>query len=245
MARGDHLIVPLVCGTTHHGIDVGDGTVIHWSGIWRSVEDTVQDQLFAKQNGMIRQESLDQFARGLAVSVRHYENSLSPDEVVTRAQSRLGEKGYDLTRNNCEHFACWCKTDRHHSSQVWIAHRVVHRTAAMAARLSASRAAKMGIRSLTRSATPWLLAAEGAQLVTELTAAQIKPHAPEQAEKLGRRVGLVASMGVGALTGTIAGPVGVAIGAMTGAGTWIASDQAGQRVANWIQGRVSPQLSDR
>ncbi len=239
MARGDHLVVPLVCGTTHHGIDLGDGTVIHWSGVWRSVEDTIPDQLFAKQNGTISQQPLEEFSRGMTVTVRHYENAHSAEEVVARAQSRIGEKGYDLTKNNCEHFACWCKTGQHHSAQVWIAHRIVQRTAAAAARLSVSRATKIGIRSLTRGATPWLLAAEGAQLVTELTAAQVNPHAPEKAEKLGRRVGLVASVGVGALTGTVGGPIGVALGAITGAGTWIASDHAGQRAVEWIQGKVT------
>ena len=32
--------------------------------------------------------------------------------------SRLGEQRYNLLFNNCEHFAHWCKTGRHRSSQV-------------------------------------------------------------------------------------------------------------------------------
>ena len=39
-------------------------------------------------------------------------------EVVSRAESRLGENGYNLFGNNCEHFAHWCKTGRHRSAQV-------------------------------------------------------------------------------------------------------------------------------
>ena len=31
---------------------------------------------------------------------------------------RLGEQDYNLLFNNCEHFANWCKTGRHRSSQV-------------------------------------------------------------------------------------------------------------------------------
>jgi hypothetical protein len=31
---------------------------------------------------------------------------------------RLGEQNYNLLFNNCEHFAHWCKTGRHRSSQV-------------------------------------------------------------------------------------------------------------------------------
>ncbi len=238
MARGDHLVVPLVCGTTHHAIDMGDGTVIHWSGIWRGVDDALPDQLVAKQNGTIRQEPLDQFTRGIMATVRVYESSLSVDDVVARAQSRLGEQGYHLADNNCEHFASWCKTGRHHSSQVWLVHRIVERSAAIAARLGVSRATRIGMRGLSRGAMPWLLAAEGVQLATELAAAQMNPHAPEKAEQLGRRVGLAAAMGVGAMTGTVGGPVGVAVGAMAGAGTWMASDQAGQRAAQWIRKAV-------
>ena len=33
-----------------------------------------------------------------------------PDEVCKRAYNRLGEKGYSVVKNNCEHFASWCKT---------------------------------------------------------------------------------------------------------------------------------------
>lgn len=42
----------------------------------------------------------------------------SGDETVRRARSRLGEGGYNLALNNCEHFAVWCKTGVKDSSQV-------------------------------------------------------------------------------------------------------------------------------
>ena len=44
----------------------------------------------------------------------------SPEETVERALSQLGEgKGeYDLVKNNCEHFAIWCKTGVKESIQV-------------------------------------------------------------------------------------------------------------------------------
>ena len=32
----------------------------------------------------------------------------SENEIVRRAYSRIGEKGYYLIFNNCEHFARWC-----------------------------------------------------------------------------------------------------------------------------------------
>ncbi len=42
----------------------------------------------------------------------------SPEETVARAESRIGEKNYNLPVNNCEHFALWCKTGVHESTQV-------------------------------------------------------------------------------------------------------------------------------
>lgn len=42
----------------------------------------------------------------------------SPEETVERAESQLGKGKYNLVVNNCEHFAVWCKTGVHESSQV-------------------------------------------------------------------------------------------------------------------------------
>jgi len=42
----------------------------------------------------------------------------SPEETVKRAESQLGKGDYNLVFNNCEHFAVWCKTGVHESSQV-------------------------------------------------------------------------------------------------------------------------------
>ena len=41
----------------------------------------------------------------------------SPEETVARARSKLGEHGYNLLLNNCEHFALWCKTGIAQSAQ--------------------------------------------------------------------------------------------------------------------------------
>ena len=42
----------------------------------------------------------------------------SAAETVKRARSRIGEHGYNLLLNNCEHFAVWCKTGVEKSDQV-------------------------------------------------------------------------------------------------------------------------------
>jgi hypothetical protein len=51
--------------------------------------------------------------------VSYPEDSCSAAGVtLRRAMGRLGEQNYNLLFNNCEHFAHWCKTGRHRSSQV-------------------------------------------------------------------------------------------------------------------------------
>ena len=42
----------------------------------------------------------------------------SPEETVQRAESRLGERNYNIATNNCEHFAIWCKTGISESTQI-------------------------------------------------------------------------------------------------------------------------------
>jgi hypothetical protein len=106
MAVGDHIYVKRGA-YTHHGVCVSETTVIHFSG-----------EPGSKQDATIRQDSLDQFAGGGLIRVRAYGVRLDIDETLARARSRVGESGYHLFANNCEHFAAWCVADRHNSGQV-------------------------------------------------------------------------------------------------------------------------------
>jgi hypothetical protein len=122
MKPGDHLVVPLFLGLTHHGVYVGGGRVVHWdSGVRGRVG------LFALICGptkaRIRETSLARFASGNRPRVRRYRLSLDGETVAARAQARVGERGYDLFVNNCEQLATWCKTGRHSSRQVHAACR--------------------------------------------------------------------------------------------------------------------------
>lgn len=103
MAKGDHIYIN--CGAyTHHGIDCGDGTAIHYTG------EMLQ--------GVISRTSMDAFTFGNVVFVRQYDIYDLSDIVILRAESRLNEDKYNLIFNNCEHFATWCKTGKHDSEQV-------------------------------------------------------------------------------------------------------------------------------
>ena len=102
MATADHLQVPRQHGLfLHHGIDLGDGTVAHYL-----------------EGREILRSSLDDFSQGQPVSVVPHAQCSPQGVTLRRAMGRIGEQNYNLLFNNCEHFANWCKTGRHHSAQV-------------------------------------------------------------------------------------------------------------------------------
>lgn len=93
---------------THHGIGIGEGKVIHFSGF--------EDDLMT---GPIEITSLEDFAGEGEVQVKIYdEREYRAGDAVARAYQRLGEEGYDIWDNNCEHFVAWCITGENHSPQV-------------------------------------------------------------------------------------------------------------------------------
>jgi hypothetical protein len=106
MAKSDHIKV-WRGSYWHHGIDVGDGHVIHFTG-----------GLGHKKNAVIKKTIIKTFQRGRECLTVRYAQSLVPDVVIERAYSLLGQANYSLFFNNCEHFACYCKTGRKESEQV-------------------------------------------------------------------------------------------------------------------------------
>jgi hypothetical protein len=67
---------------------------------------------------MVRLRPLADFARGAVVRTAQYGERLSAEESVARAESMIGQCGYDLFSNNCEHFVTWCVTGERHSAQI-------------------------------------------------------------------------------------------------------------------------------
>lgn len=126
---GDHVFVRRL-GFTHHGVEVADGNVIHFTGTPGS-----------KRNATIRCDSLETFRGRGQVRVRHYAQRLEPADAVAQAESKLGQSGYNLYANNCEHFARWCVTSKHQSSQV----EVLGATGGVVASTTAAAAGGVGV----------------------------------------------------------------------------------------------------
>jgi len=103
---GSHLVTRRAF-YSHHGIYSGEGRVIHYGGFALGV-----------RRRPVEEVSLERFAHGHRIRIRHDRRCFNREEVVERAQSRLGENRYDVLRNNCEHFCAWALRDETHSRQV-------------------------------------------------------------------------------------------------------------------------------
>lgn len=107
IALGAHLVTQRA-GYSHHGIYVGNGKVIHYSGLCTSLH-----------RGPVEEVTLERFAAGHQIVISHdRQTRYSGVEAVERARSRLGENDYRLLTNNCEHFCTWCVCGKGRSEQV-------------------------------------------------------------------------------------------------------------------------------
>jgi hypothetical protein len=112
----DHIKTPRAGGVyTHHGIYISDKEVIHFAS-----EDS--DNLLGNGNEVIN-TNLDTFLKGGELLVREYSADektklFDADHIITFARSCVGDDGYNLVVNNCEHFCNKCTMDEHRSQQV-------------------------------------------------------------------------------------------------------------------------------
>jgi hypothetical protein len=90
----------------HYGVFIGNGNVIEYSSKTGKIQDA--------------QVTLNPMSKSFS---KYYiyklkDNKYTPEEIVARANSRVGEKKYDLIGNNCENFAVWCQTNVSKSYQI-------------------------------------------------------------------------------------------------------------------------------
>lgn len=105
-------LVNLVSSYRHYGIDIGDGSVVHFTGkdLMLTNDATVQLTL-GEQFSQGREYKIDIIVRP----------KYDGETVVRRAMNKVDSDfgGYDLLRNNCEHFANWCAAGERTSRQVF------------------------------------------------------------------------------------------------------------------------------
>ena len=124
----------------HFGIYIGNGKVIHYASLDGDISEENEireawiDQFldgatkfysidFERINRDIRRKKiLDSGISTLAELKKRFQEGTeysiySPKETIKRAKSKIGEHRYNLLKNNCEHFAFWCKTGEKECNQ--------------------------------------------------------------------------------------------------------------------------------
>ena len=99
----------------HHGIYVGEDEVIQFGLPF--------DMLRPKEEVKVLKSNMEQFLQGGFLEVRVFdrkEKQLKNDDkkIIELALSKLGEDGYDIVHNNCEHFVNFCIFNKKESEQV-------------------------------------------------------------------------------------------------------------------------------
>lgn len=115
--KGDHIRVKRYDGLyAHHGIYVSDEEVIHFTG-------TGDDSVLDWSQCRVIKTSLARFLAGGTLEVKEYTDDefsdlYSVEQIVQYARFCLGDSGYHLIFNNCEHFANACTLGAYRSHQV-------------------------------------------------------------------------------------------------------------------------------
>lgn len=114
-SKGNHIKVDRGL-YTHHGVYISNDEIIHFTG---REEDSVLD--WSKPE--VIKTDLSYFLKDGELEVKEYTDDelqdLYPvDHIVAYARACLGDKGYNLVFNNCEHFANVCTLGRFRSRQV-------------------------------------------------------------------------------------------------------------------------------
>lgn len=221
MARGDHFFVwrkhkgiPF----QHHAIDVGEAAVHLSDGHGGVATPGVASDQF-----VVQRTSLESVSRGGRdrIHVVSHPQPRSADDIVERALSQVGRRGYHVVFDNCEHFAWWCVTDRNESRQVSVA---CERLGAVSVKVIAAGTARaagaIGTRRIVRGATPMLLVADAAQWVTEAGGHHVGLRDANKRKQAGRAIGITTAIGVGACAGPI--------GCLVAGSLWAAGELAGE-----------------
>lgn len=99
----------------HHGIYINDEEIIQFGLPF--------DVLKPKEEVRVIKSDINDFLQGGFLEVRVYDKKEKKlknkdEDVIKIAISKLGEGGYDIVHNNCEHFANYCIFNKKESKQI-------------------------------------------------------------------------------------------------------------------------------
>ena len=101
---------------THHGIFISEDSVIHFAPPGNT-------DVLDPSKARVINTPLNEFLKGGVLEVRVYtdeelKRKRSPKAIVAEALAHLGEGGYNIISNNCEHFSNLCAFGKKESNQV-------------------------------------------------------------------------------------------------------------------------------
>ena len=119
--KGDHIRVKSN-QLYHHGIYIGNDEVIQFGGPF--------DMFTKPKDIVVEKVSIEEFLKGGFLEVKVFDRKerkqkRNVDDIVNTALSMLGEGGYDILYNNCEHFVNYCILGEKKSSQVDDLHKEI------------------------------------------------------------------------------------------------------------------------
>lgn len=99
----------------HHGIYESDDAIYHFASPIGSE--------ISPETAVVHKTTLENFSKGSPVEVREYNdeellNKRKPNEIIEYAKAHIGERGYNIVSNNCEHFSNRCAFGKSDSDQV-------------------------------------------------------------------------------------------------------------------------------
>ncbi len=210
MARGDHIYVVTSIGWVtfqHHGIDMGDGTVIHLSA-----SDGTRATLVDRSGQFaVRRATLEEFSKGKPVLVVQHVDRLPVQTTCELALNQVGRRGYHLLNGNCEHFATYCATGQAISRQVELGRSAASSVASAATKI-AWATSMAGVRTGFARVTsriavkphPLQLAADGVELIA-IASSCAAGFSATASQRIARISGHLTALGIGC---AVAGPAG-------------------------------------
>jgi hypothetical protein len=118
---GDLLVFKRSLGYDHYAVNVGDGYIIHATSMSKGTGslDVLGSCSGSSKIAAIKKEKY-RVTPGNEVHVEGTWKGRKPlpvDEIIKRAESKVGIRDYSVLFNNCEHFARWCRYDEKSSDQ--------------------------------------------------------------------------------------------------------------------------------
>jgi hypothetical protein len=241
MATGDHIYVNCLASGIpyqHHGIDMGDGSVIHLAPAdgSRIVFSDKSDRF------SVRRDTLEKFCRGAQPIKVNHDCVRTSEEIAAAAEAEVGRCGYCLLDGNCEHFARMCACGKSESHQIELGQATISAVASMTTKAVWSVGSKLAGHVAARGIVkvhPASLLADGVELAT-LAFGCRRGLSSEQTRRLARFNGSIAALGIGAVIG---GPAGAALSLAAHSSSTAIGDSLCQTIRQTL--KRQPQRSSR